>query len=305
MREFSTTSNQELLIIDNSSSDDTYQIAKSHKCVSDHGQNTVRVVKIKHSCLSESRNTAASIANGEYVIYVDADARLSRGFVNILCENIKYCMPDIVHGRVYNDAHALKASEFIYRTLILPSYSNDNKPFIGAFMGFEKQMLTKVGFKSGLKRGDDTLIFEEFKSAGRKKVLYITNAWVYNEFPSRLTDWAVNIFNEGIYGGLIHKYLKIKRSKKFILTILIVLLIIAPLYGNSIFIVPYLCRHIDIWLEARLDLIHNNVPNYLLAVLVLFTSVSIRDVGYILGSIFFSPINSMKNNSEILEIAQR
>ena len=155
LKELSFVSGHELLIIDNDSEDQTFNTAAGHLSKINNNDNLIKLVRIRHCGLCESRNTAAEIADGDYVVYVDADARLSDGFVRELISDIKTNKPEVIHGHVNNLKGAGIISRFFYQTLIAPSYIR-LKTFIGAFMGFNRERLNQIGFK-GLKRGDDTL----------------------------------------------------------------------------------------------------------------------------------------------------
>ena len=102
LKELSFVSGHELLIIDNDSEDQTFNTAAGHLSKINNNDNLIKLVRIRHCGLCESRNTAAEIADGDYVVYVDADARLSDGFVRELISDIKTNKPEVIHGHVNN-----------------------------------------------------------------------------------------------------------------------------------------------------------------------------------------------------------
>ena len=74
----------ELIIIDDGSPDDCGTIAESYKQV----DSRVIVVHQSNSGVSCARNKGISIANGEYVIFIDADDWIEPNTLEILSSNI-------------------------------------------------------------------------------------------------------------------------------------------------------------------------------------------------------------------------
>lgn len=59
----------EVIVIDDESNDDTYKLASSYSYTDDR----FIIKKIKHVTVGEVRNCALDIANGDYIVFVDAD----------------------------------------------------------------------------------------------------------------------------------------------------------------------------------------------------------------------------------------
>ena len=59
----------ELIIIDDGSSDDTYEIA----CGLANNDSRISVKKLKHIGVSNARNHGFDMAKGEYILFIDAD----------------------------------------------------------------------------------------------------------------------------------------------------------------------------------------------------------------------------------------
>lgn len=70
----------EIILVDNESSDNTVKIAKKYKC---------KIFTYKGGFFSERKNFAADKANGEWLLFVDADERVSPSLKQELISNLK------------------------------------------------------------------------------------------------------------------------------------------------------------------------------------------------------------------------
>ena len=79
-------SNVEVLLIDDGSNDKTYKICEKYKC------ENIRVFRNKNHGVSYSRNFGIKNANGNFLMFVDADDLLKKGWYSI----VKKCIYDDV-----------------------------------------------------------------------------------------------------------------------------------------------------------------------------------------------------------------
>ena len=77
--------NIELILIDDGSTDKSYEVAERYlfKCDYKH-----MLVKQEHSGVSSARNNGLSIASGEYVAFVDSDDLLSPYYIKQMYEHL-------------------------------------------------------------------------------------------------------------------------------------------------------------------------------------------------------------------------
>ncbi len=292
------SSEMEVVVIDNDSHDETFNLAKNHKIKNTTNKNIYKVLKIKHCTLSESRNTAIGFSSGDYLVFIDADARLSDGFIENLEKNIKVKIPDLVHGKIKNFKNATRISKFLYATLIEPSYYGEEKPFIGAFMGFKRELFDKYYFNAEMKRGDDTLIFREIKKNENTKVLFLNDVFVRNEFPNSIISWIKNIFMEGVSGYYVDKFTNCSSKKKVVLPLIFSMNFLCPL--SSIFCIPYLLRVIALMVKNT-TCSKFAVKDYMVKTCVLIASIILRDSGYVYGMFRLKKFNCAKKTSTVME----
>ncbi len=69
----------ELIVCDNNSSDRTAEVAAARR---------VRVVTESHNQIAKARNTAAAAATGDWLIFIDADSRLTPALLRRTIENL-------------------------------------------------------------------------------------------------------------------------------------------------------------------------------------------------------------------------
>ena len=71
--------NIEIIVVDDESNDNSYNIAKKY---------TDQIIKIKHSGPVIARNTGLKHANGEYVVFMDADDVLNKNAISQMRKDI-------------------------------------------------------------------------------------------------------------------------------------------------------------------------------------------------------------------------
>lgn len=85
----------EIIFVDDNSSDDTYEIAKSYEST----LSTLKVYKLKrNSGVGKSRNIAISKSSGDYVWAVDCDDTLPYDAIEIFTNYIKKYNSEIIIG---------------------------------------------------------------------------------------------------------------------------------------------------------------------------------------------------------------
>lgn len=80
-----TYSNWELLLIDDGSTDNSYERCREYR---EQRPDQIKVYKKENGGLSDARNYGCARAKGEYLIYIDSDDIVSRDYLSLLYEGI-------------------------------------------------------------------------------------------------------------------------------------------------------------------------------------------------------------------------
>lgn len=87
-----TYSNWELLLIDDGSTDNSYEKCRGYR---EQYPDKIKVFKKENGGLSDARNYGCARAKGDYLIYIDSDDIVSRDYLSILFEGISKYGADV------------------------------------------------------------------------------------------------------------------------------------------------------------------------------------------------------------------
>ena len=114
-----TYKNLEIIIIDDGSSDDSYNVCKKYKEI----DSRIILIHTENKGVSHARNLGLSKANGKYLIFIDSDDYIEDNMIEILYTNLKktksdlsICMYEIVKGDDegnFNPTSDIKRSEMV------------------------------------------------------------------------------------------------------------------------------------------------------------------------------------------------
>lgn len=165
----------EVIIVDDGSVDNGVSIIENS--ISDK---RVKIIKQKNGGVSKARNTGAKAANGNWLVFLDADdywlpdfllrmhdaANNHKGFAMIQCASFVYDeINDIVHANWMIDKYYHKVVLFnFFRSL-------ETAPHIGASLISRTDFNESGGFNENLKNNEDILLLG--KIAMNKKCLYV------------------------------------------------------------------------------------------------------------------------------------
>lgn len=189
--------------------------------------------------VSRQRNLGAEKANGEYLLFLDADVRLPEDFIAMLVEEIRKKHPD------FGTTHVMVESDNVYDQ-IMKTFINIgadlsaliNQPFVGGWNFLIKRdiFLKHSGFREDVVHGEDaelslrlakigykmTVIWKiklyyslrRFHQVGRLKSLSKNaRAAIYTVFNGPITK---NIFDYPMGGGWYSESVKNKNNSLFI-----------------------------------------------------------------------------------------
>lgn len=87
----------EVVVVDNNSEDETPEVVR----IMNEKAGNIRCVRERKQGLSHSRNRGCEEAKGDYVIYIDDDAKAHAKFLSLIRETIQEHAPDIMGGPIY------------------------------------------------------------------------------------------------------------------------------------------------------------------------------------------------------------
>jgi len=178
----------EIIVVDDGSTDNTLNILKGYS-----KKNLIKIVKGTHEGKSESLNRGAKKASNEFIVAVDADTLLERATLRKLIQPFADPKTGATNGSciVRNKGSLLgmfQNIEYHYNNLIRRSFSllfKNGIWFFGAFAGYRKSVLEKIGYFKKDSLTEDTDIALEIYSAGYK-VLNVHDAIGHVLAPSTL-----------------------------------------------------------------------------------------------------------------------
>jgi glycosyltransferase involved in cell wall biosynthesis len=185
----------EVIIVDNNSVDNTQKIAELF-C---EKEPNFSVVKEINQGLSHARNRGWREAEGDYVAYIDDDAKASHEWLKVACETINSItpVPSCLGGPIYPFYLTPKPVWFKDEYEVRswgphPRWLSDGESFSGSNMIWKKEVfLTLGGFPPdrGIKGdqlsvGEETYLFKKIWSAQKNAYFYYTtNLVIYHLVP--------------------------------------------------------------------------------------------------------------------------
>jgi len=289
--------NIEIIIIDNESKDQTYDIASD--CIKSSLFKNIRLFSIEHCPLTSSRNFGLSVAKGDYVAYVDADGYVMKGWLSIILSKIEKGF-DLLSGSVAISQKSNFFSRGIFYSHFLPSLESAKpKMIIGANMVFKRSKLISInGFHNTISgRGDETLLLhiltKKYKSF---KVLNDMSLKVVNSYANKIEIWLKQQIDEGEAG--YYQYIEnsiFKRVGKFFIKLSSPILVLFLLFDFFISIHIYLyyfvfsiflIRHLSrakYYINSFKIGFYNLSLNYILFIPIILTGSVFLDLGYCLS----------------------
>jgi len=139
-----TVSADEIIVVDDGSTDDTYEVVKSYI-----DQGLIRYIYQDNRGVAEARNTGVSEATGDFIAYVDADDEIDKTMIRKCMERISqdstgWCVTDIL--RVENFGNEIVTK--IFKTTV-PDQNLKNGILLNDFIRrmplYKKKTLLEIG----------------------------------------------------------------------------------------------------------------------------------------------------------------
>lgn len=165
----------ELIVVDDGSTDDSVDVLK--KNINDE---RVRIIKQKNGGVSKARNVGAEVANGEWIIFLDADDYWLPDFLLQMYKvvsfgnntSIVFCASyvfDETTGAIFTD---LMIDKYYHKIVPYNFFrSLETAPHIGASLIYRQDFIQSGGFKENLKNNEDILLLGSI--AMTKECLYV------------------------------------------------------------------------------------------------------------------------------------
>lgn len=172
----------EIIVVDNNSSDDTALIAN---------ERGVRVVFEPINQISRARNRGVVEANGENLIFLDADTKVSHELLKLALDTLDSQQSGGGGSTLMFDSNQ---NQFILGTLVPRFWSWISKTFklaAGSFIFCRKEIFQKIGgFSEKLFAGEEILFSQQLKKECKMNGLKFL---IFDEFPvvtsSRKLEW--------------------------------------------------------------------------------------------------------------------
>jgi glycosyltransferase involved in cell wall biosynthesis len=174
----------EIIVVDNNSTDQTAKLAKSKG---------VRVVFEAINQISRARNTGSKEANGEYLIFVDADTRISQELLNLSLQRLKQ---EKCGGGGATIVFDTNQNQIFFGSFLPFFWSWLSKTFklaAGSFIFCQKQLFLEAGgFSEKLFAGEEILFSIKLKRVCYRKGL---NFEILEDYPVVTSSRKLTWFN--------------------------------------------------------------------------------------------------------------
>ena len=150
--------NFEVIIVDGSSTDSTHKVATAYRT-----HLPIKFLKANKRNVSHQRNIGAKKANGEYFIFVDADARINPMFIKQLSKELSKNKSLIILPALYplggnqSDRVLFKVANFFFENSL-----NLSKPIpSGSLMIFQRHLFNHIGGYRETRQQDKKVLYPE------------------------------------------------------------------------------------------------------------------------------------------------
>ena len=193
--------NYELIVVCDSCTDRTEEISRKY---------TDKVYTVDFKNVSKTRNHGASHAQGDILVFADADTLCSNNYLSSIISAIN-------SGFDYGCSEAIsesgtKKGKFVMK---LMNSSNKNNKTVGGNCFVKKEHFSKIdGFNENFRIGEDTDLGDRLGKNGAQYI-FIKNSHVIPSERRYKEYWYTNIFSSSFKNWFIYQHSR-QKYKKFI-----------------------------------------------------------------------------------------
>lgn len=204
----------EIIVVDDGGTDNTEAVIK------ELGDGRIIFYKQNNKGVSAARNTGASLAKGEYLLFLDSDDELDSSYLEEVRKHI-YSEPDIL----FTGAKFLTNHELVSEVLPRRPYgklSNEGLFLAGTFMVRKSIFVETGGYDPQIKYGENTELSIRLYKNIRSKIFIDKPLLIVNQANSRDSNSPENLIESITYTLNKHAahYNKDFKSKRLYLQIL-------------------------------------------------------------------------------------
>ena len=205
-----TVCDYEIIVTDGKSTDKTIEIAKRY------ANKVVENTSGKRQTIGEGRNMGAEVAQGEYLVFMDADVEIpniNNFFLKILddFQKKKKLVAMSVYFRVFKEQATL-GDKLFFNTINAVYFVMNNVLGIGAAGGDFQMVKTETfkkvgGFDIRLAAGEDNELFSRLAKIGQTRIdsgLYV----LHTSRRAHSTGWLILLatwFGNAMYARFLHR----------------------------------------------------------------------------------------------------
>ncbi len=194
----------ELIVVNDGSTDGTEQI------LSEYGKR-IKSMTIPNGGVANARNTALSVATGDYVMFVDSDDGLAATALDEISAKIEESNADIVRyeytmvdskGKCLLARNRFYDNEFIpkeeFKEKIYPYFVNGIRLNSLCTLAAKRSLFSELSFKRDMKTGEDALLLLDVYTRAENILIYPRELYIYNIHGDSLTGNGLSVINKYI-----------------------------------------------------------------------------------------------------------
>lgn len=204
--------NYELIIVNDGSTDNTRAILETFK------DKRLKLYNVKNGGVSRARNYGLKMAQGEFVLFVDADDILADNALEVLINQERRTKADIIrfNGYIENSNKTYTKLEMPIESGTIYNSKKDKDKIVDIFNSPKKSLrcyspllflknVELILFNTNLTYLEDKVFYLANMLDGNKNILFINDCLYYYRYNDQSKTKNINIFSKNIEDILIAK----------------------------------------------------------------------------------------------------